>query len=136
MTSKAKKKKKVTTANPVGRPSLYKPEYCKMLIEHMSKGFSFESFAADVNCTRSTLYEWRDQNQEFSDAFHTGNQKRLKYDESILMKCIEGKNRNGSARLLEFKLAAVHGWRAKTEVVNQNVEVSYEDYLKSLEGQK
>ena len=30
--------------NPVGRPTKYKPEYCEMLIEHMSEGLSFESF--------------------------------------------------------------------------------------------
>ena len=132
MTPKKKKEDLLKT----GRPTAYKPEYCEMLVKHMSEGYSFESFAANVDCTRSTLYEWRDKNPAFSDAFYTGNQKRLKFDEEMLMKTISGKNRNGSARLLEFKLAACHGWRAKTEVINQNVEVSYEDYIKSLEGQK
>lgn len=39
-----------------------------MVIEHMSKGFSFESFAGVVECSKETLYEWRRVHQDFSDA--------------------------------------------------------------------
>jgi hypothetical protein len=53
---------------PLGRPTLYKPEYCQMLIDHMAQGFSFESFAAVTNTTRETLYHWCDSQPDFLHA--------------------------------------------------------------------
>lgn len=55
-------------ANPVGRPTAYKPEYCSMLVEHMKSGLSFESFAGVVDVGRNTIYEWAKEHQEFQDA--------------------------------------------------------------------
>ena len=52
----------------VGRPSKYQPEYCQRLIDHMSLGLSFESFAAVVEVNRDTLYHWTKLYREFSDA--------------------------------------------------------------------
>lgn len=52
--------------NPIGRPSKYKPEYCQMLIDHMSQGLSFESFAAVINISRDTLFEWSKEHDDFS----------------------------------------------------------------------
>lgn len=55
----------------VGRPSKYKPEFDEMLIEHMSKGFSYETFAAVVNVNRDTIYQWEKDYPNFSDAKKT-----------------------------------------------------------------
>jgi hypothetical protein len=52
----------------VGRPTDYKPEYCDMLIEHMSKGFSYESFAGLIGTCKQTIYTWEKANPEFLDA--------------------------------------------------------------------
>lgn len=52
----------------VGRPSKYKPEYCELLIEHMGKGFSYDSFAGLIEVHIDTLYEWEKVNPEFSEA--------------------------------------------------------------------
>jgi len=51
-----------------GRPSLYKEEYCELLIEHMTKGLSFESFAAITNTCVDTIYEWAKVHPQFSEA--------------------------------------------------------------------
>lgn len=50
-----------------GKPSLYKPEYCQMLIEHMKQGYSYETFAVDIGVHRDTLYEWEKVHPEYSD---------------------------------------------------------------------
>lgn len=54
--------------NPVGRPTNYKPEYCEKLVEHMSKGLSYETFAGTIDTHKQTLYDWEKANPEFMDA--------------------------------------------------------------------
>ncbi len=56
------------TEKPSGRPSKYKPEYCKMLIDHMSTGLSFDSFAAVVSVNQDTLHEWAKVHEIFSES--------------------------------------------------------------------
>jgi hypothetical protein len=58
----------------VGRPTDYKPEYCELLIEHMSKGLSFEAFGGIVRKSKQTLYDWLQANPEFLDAKMTGTE--------------------------------------------------------------
>ncbi len=65
-----------------GRPTEYKPEYDQKLIEHMNKGFSFESFAGVVSVTRATVYNWLDQHPSFLDAKDNGRQKSLLFWET------------------------------------------------------
>ena len=52
----------------IGRPSKYKKKFCNMLIDHMSKGFSFESFAGVAKVNQDTLHEWKKVHREFSEA--------------------------------------------------------------------
>ena len=52
---------------PVGRPTKYKPEYCQMLIDHMAKGKSYETFGYSVGVDRATVYNW-EKHPEFLDA--------------------------------------------------------------------
>jgi hypothetical protein len=72
MSSKNKQKKK---PNPVGRPTDYKPEYCQMLIDHMEKVYSFESFAGVIGVARETIYLWRKTHPEFLHAHNVGKMK-------------------------------------------------------------
>ncbi len=69
----AKKTKKTTSdivpqKPEMGRPSEFKPEYCEMLIEHMSKGLSFEAFAGVIGVCKKTLYNWADTIPQFLHA--------------------------------------------------------------------
>jgi DNA-binding XRE family transcriptional regulator len=50
-----------------GRPTLYQEEYCVQLIDHMSKGLSYETFAAKLGTCRQTLYNWEKEHPEFLD---------------------------------------------------------------------
>jgi hypothetical protein len=71
MKKKTPKERDVTpkTNLPVmGRPTKYKPEYCQMLIKHMSQGYSYETFGAIVDVDRDTLYHWEKLFKDFSDA--------------------------------------------------------------------
>ena len=66
----------------VGRPTDYRPEYCQMLMDHMSKGLSFESFAGVLVTTKATLYNWTELFPEFLYSKQIGTElNRLFYEQ-------------------------------------------------------
>lgn len=109
--------------NPVGRPTDYDPKYCKMLIKHMEKGFSFESFGADVDCGRATLYRWEKEHEEFRDAKKIGHEKAFKKLEMAGLGMAFGKTKGNSTAWL-FTMKNRFGWR-DTHVIEFEGEVEY-----------
>lgn len=63
--------------NGMGAPPKYKEEFCELLIEHMSEGFSFESFAGVVGCCMKTLDNWALEYPDFLRAKAEGRQRSL-----------------------------------------------------------
>lgn len=98
-----------------GRPTDYKPEYCEMLVEHMKKGFSFESFAAVVDCTRSTIYKWVETHPEFSDAQSKGKMHSAMFWENMGINGAMGALDGFNASAWIFNMKNRHNWRDKTE---------------------
>lgn len=68
---------------PGHQTSKYKTEYNQMLIDHMSRGLSFESFGGVINFDRATLYNWANANPSFLDAKRLGMAKCRLYWETI-----------------------------------------------------
>ena len=68
MTVKKKGKGGRPRKEPPGRPTKYDPKYCAMLIEHMAKGYSFETFGPSIDVAVSTTYLWVKEYREFSEA--------------------------------------------------------------------
>ena len=62
----------------------YKPEFCVMLIAHMSEGYSFMSFGAIARAGRMTLYNWCDHYPEFKEAKQIGEASALKFFETAI----------------------------------------------------
>ena len=59
-------------AGKMGRPTLYRDDYCQMLEEHMKGGGSFEAFASRVNVHEQTLYNWLEEYNEFFESKKRG----------------------------------------------------------------
>ena len=76
----------------MGRPSKYKPEYCEMIIEHMAKGLSIESFAGVVGVCEDTLNEWSKQYPEFKEARAIGKPKSRLFWEKLAIDNILNEN--------------------------------------------
>jgi hypothetical protein len=74
---------KAIVKRPRGAPTTYREEYCEQVISHMSRGFSFESFAGVISVNRDTLYEWCHVHHDFSDAKKIAVQKSLLALETI-----------------------------------------------------
>ncbi len=64
-------------SDKVGRPIQYKEEFGNMLIEHMSEGYSFESFGGIIGVSERVLYNWEKKYEEFSEAKEIGTQKSM-----------------------------------------------------------
>lgn len=75
----------------LGRPTKYLEKYCEELIDHMTEGHSFESFAGTIKVSFDTLYEWLKVHPEFSEAKKIGHGANLKTMETLAltdgMKC-------------------------------------------------
>lgn len=91
--------------------TLYRPEYCEKVIEHMKKGYSYTSFAASVGVSVQTLYEWEKRNPEFSES-----KKRA------MAECEHWWEDRGHALAKDnpnvwiFSMKARFGWSDKTKV--------------------
>lgn len=67
----------------MGRPTKYKRKYCNQLIEHMNKGYSFETFGAVIDVNPDTLFEWAKKHKDFSEAKHLAfNKCRLFWEKA------------------------------------------------------
>jgi len=99
---------------PGGRPTKYKPEFCEKLIDHMSQGFSFESFAATIDTHRGTLYRWEREYPEFRDAKKSGLDKSLLFWERLGMQGATGALEKFNSSAWIFNLKNKHLWRDKT----------------------
>lgn len=78
-----------------GSVALYKEEYDQLLIAHMSQGYSFESFGADVGCGRRTLFDWADRYPSFRDAQREGYERGKKLFEGLLIAKMRGIDAKG-----------------------------------------
>ena len=103
-------------ANKVGRPTKYKKRYCKDVISHMCQGYSFETFAVDLDVNRTTLYEWRDNHEEFSNAVKKGFDARAKFLEAEYLECASGANPNAVPSMQIFRMKALAGWTETTKI--------------------
>lgn len=117
---KPKPQGKVKTGRPMGSPHRYKPEYCKLLVDHMSKGFSFESFAGVVHVSRKTIYNWLDpqKNQSYQEFLHAkqiGAAKCQEFWERVGINGALGEIRNFSASSYIFNMKNRFGWRDRIE---------------------
>jgi len=106
----------------VGRPTKYDPKFCKKLIEHMKKGFSYRSFAGVIGVCFDTLYEWEKVHKEFSYAKKIGRGKGLHAYESLILKAAKGEIENFNSTAAVWFGKNVYNWRDKSEVKQETTQ--------------
>ena len=121
----ATQKKKLEVSLPLGRPSKFKEEYCKMLEDHMADGYTFASFAGTINVNIDTIHEWCKHHVNFSESKKAGRAKQLLVNEKTMRELANGKLRNGNVTAQIFIMKNCHGWRDRIE--NTNIDISKED---------
>jgi len=100
-----------------GRPSLYRPEYCKAVQEHMGKGRSLTAFAGEIKVSIDAVHDWIATHPEFSLAVKQAHTQRVNALEERLLSA----NNGGTAATSIFALknACPAEWR---EVRYENIE--------------
>lgn len=100
-----------------GRPTDYDPKYCDMVIEHMSEGASLTSFAAEINCARSTINLWIEANPEFMESVKIAKAKCAQWWEKRGRQGANGEAEvNPTLVIFGLKNMAADDWREKQEV--------------------
>lgn len=121
----------------MARPSDYLPEYCQMLLEHMSEGFSYETFAAKIDTCRQTLYNWEKEYPEFLDTKRIAIEKCQLWWEKRGMDLYSSKEGpNLQASLWMFQMKARFRWKdqdPKGDEQDKNRPLTLEDKRKLLD---
>lgn len=96
--------------------NLYKPEYCDLIIDHMTQGFSYESFAGVVGVSKQTLYNWESNNPEFKEAKEVGKSRSLLWWEGIMLEHIVHTQRGKRVdpNNWKYNMTVRFGWREET----------------------
>lgn len=89
---------------PAGRPTDYRPEYCDEIIQCMTDGVSYASFAARIGVCRDTLNEWASVHPEFSVAKKIANDRRVAWWEKMAHDKVKGYVQPGSDAITIFML--------------------------------
>lgn len=103
----------------MARQSQFKPEYCEMLVDHMAKGFSFESFAGVVKTSMQTLRVWTQKHPEFEQAKDEGMARCRLFWEKIGIGGALGQIENFNATSFIFNMKNRWGWRDRVEIEGQ-----------------
>jgi DNA-binding XRE family transcriptional regulator len=117
---------------PAGRPTIYEERFCDLLIEHMAKGLSYESFAGFLGVSKQTIYDWEKVNAEFLDSKKIGVEKsRLFWEQQGIDGLFDTKEStkeedgswnskerklNGAVWIFNMKNRFKEEWRDKQEI--------------------
>lgn len=82
----------------------YKKEFGAKLIEHMSKGLSYESFGPEVGVHRFTLYEWEKKYPEWVEAKREGQDKAFAFWEKLFVSKAFGQKKEADIAAIIFCL--------------------------------
>ena len=82
--------------------TVYKPEYCELIVEMMSQGKSFAAFLSEVGVLPDTAHYWYRNYPEFREAKDRGVLAGLRYWEQIGEAATRGELPGHSAQLYKF----------------------------------
>lgn len=102
-----------------------------MLVAHMKKGLSYESFSAEIGTHRNTLYNWEKDHPEFLDAKKRGMDLCQAFFEKIGNAAMVGENvtnpttgktinfKHFNGPMWMFSMKARFGWRDRVSIEHE-----------------
>jgi transposase-like protein len=108
--------------NPVGRPSKYDPNYGQQAIDFMKDGYSVTALAGHIGVARSTIFEWAEQHQEFSDSLRKAQALAALWWENKLRDVAMTGEGNVTAAIFGVKNRSREEWRDRHEVDHSSTD--------------
>ncbi len=127
-----------------GRPTDYRQEYCETIQALGTKGYSLVEMAAELGCTKQTMFNWRDEHPEFLAALEKARTKSQAYWESLgrthIVEDKDGPKINASLYSRSMAARFPDDWRdnSSVEVTGKNggaietKEISLEDTARKI----
>lgn len=117
---------------PEGRPSKYKPIFCEWIIEHMSRGNSFETFPAfaakriprEEWFSRSSCYQWVDDHKEFSDAKNIAFDMRLLEIENLELGIAKGERAGNIVATIHLIKSIAYDLYGEKQATNSHIHIN------------
>jgi len=122
-------------ANKVGRPTKYNPDYCNLLIEHLTNGFSYQSFAAICAVDIDTLYQWEKDHPDFSEAKRRAMPYARLFWEKEGMKGMQGKTRAFNSTVWVFTMKNRFKWHDNVVIESPPAEKAKDSEIEKLSRQ-
>lgn len=102
--------------HPGGRPTLYKPEYCEMVVEKMAEGYTQVGFAGSIRVSEATIYNWANEHPEFFEALKIGKAVSAYYWETGAKRVAETGEGNAAMHIFGLKNRVPGEWRDRQEI--------------------
>ncbi len=122
-----------------GRPTKYKAEFCERLIAHMAKGLPYETFSAEIEVGRDSLYEWEKKHPEFADAKKRAREKQYLALAQTGMAGMVGQITTVTSRTTKTITRKVDGREVTEQTVHETYAPSFNAaawifYMKNCQG--
>lgn len=98
-----------------GRPTLYDPDYCDMVVAWGREGKSLTWMAAQLDVSRECIYEWGRVHPEFSDALTRARVQAQAWWEDQGQTGMASNMFNGSVWAKNMSCRFQEDWRDKNE---------------------
>ena len=117
----------------LGRPTLFKEEYCKRAIELLKQGASIEELSLEFDVQCSTIYSWMQTKASFADAVNKGRE----FSKAWWMKKGRTELENGkfSSTLWYMNMKNRFGWADKQEITQNTEADEIKKELKKLRAE-
>lgn len=109
--------------NKGGRPTKYKTEYCREVIDFMTFGYSKEAFCGRIGIAKDTLYKWDKKHKEFADAIKKGEAKSLLFWEKMGIEGATGNISGFNPSTWIFNMKNRFNWRDKRDITSDDEKI-------------
>jgi transposase len=119
----------------MGRPTKYKPEMCKTVLELMKEGASQQEVLAVLDISNDTFYRWKKENEEFSETIKRGIQLSQAWWERKGRISLDDRQFNSTLWYMNMKNR--FKWADKQEVKNEgNVTIVMDTGIDHYPGEQ
>jgi len=111
----------VPAKRSVGRPSLYRRQYCDLIVDAMATGLSAEAAAAKIGISARSLFYWQRKPPEFFSGHPRRPAESAVVVEERALALANGEPGNTQILALKNRSRAAHGWNNEALQVEHSV---------------